>query len=55
MEDVEFATLDWVWWFNNYRLRGPIGHLPPAEDEELYYQRQEAQTEEAGLKENSLR
>ena len=55
VEDVEFATLEWVWWFNYHRLLGPIGHLPPAEYEELYYEHQEGQTEEAGLKENSLR
>jgi transposase InsO family protein len=55
VEDVEFATLEWVWWFNYHRLLGPIGHLPPAEYEELFYQRQEGQTEEAGLKEISLR
>jgi len=28
LEDVEFATLDWVDWFNNRRLREPIGHVP---------------------------
>ncbi len=55
VEDVEFATLEWVWWINYHRLLGPIGHLPPAEYEELYYQRQEGQTEEVGLKENCLR
>jgi putative transposase len=31
LEDVEFATLEWVWWFNYHRLFGPIGHVPPAE------------------------
>lgn len=36
LEDVEFATLEWVWWFNYHRLLGPIGHLPPAEYEEAY-------------------
>ena len=55
MEDVEFATLEWVWWFNYHRLLGPIGHVPPVEYEEAYYQSREAQTEEAGLKLNSLR
>ena len=30
-EAVEFATLDWVRWFNNRRLLGPIGYVPPAE------------------------
>jgi len=37
LEDVEFATLNWVWWFNNHRLLGPIGLIPPAEFEEQYY------------------
>jgi len=42
-EEVEFATLDWVDWFNNRRLLGPIGYIPPVEYEELYYaQRVEA-------------
>ena len=30
---VEMATLRWVDWFNNHRLFGPIGHIPPAEAE----------------------
>ena len=37
MEAVEFATLGWVDWFNNRRLLGPIGNIPPAEAEERYY------------------
>ncbi|MCR9247832.1 MAG: integrase core domain-containing protein, partial [bacterium] len=40
VEDVEFATLSWVDWFNNRRLLGPLGNLPPAEFEEAYYQQQ---------------
>ena len=55
VEDVEFATLEWVWWFNYHRLLGPIGHVPPVEYEEMYYQGQTGSTEEAELKENSLR
>ena len=39
-ETVEFATLDWVDWFNNKRLLGPIGDIPPAEAEANYYQQQ---------------
>jgi hypothetical protein len=31
MEDLELATLSRVWWFNNERLFGPIGHMPPIE------------------------
>jgi putative transposase len=34
---VEMATLRWVDWFNNHRLFGPIGYLPPAEAEANYY------------------
>jgi transposase InsO family protein len=36
-EAVEFATLEWVDWFNNRRLLSPIGYIPPAEAEERYY------------------
>ena len=41
MEAVEFATLEWVDWFNNRRLLEPIGNIPPAEAEERYYAMQE--------------
>ena len=34
---VEMATLRWVDWFNNHRLFGPIGHIPPAQAEANYY------------------
>jgi len=37
MDAVEYATLDWVNWFNNKRLLGPIGNIPPAEAEANYY------------------
>ena len=36
-EAVEFATLEWVDWFNNRRLLEPIGNIPPAEAEALFY------------------
>jgi putative transposase len=36
-EAVEYATLEWVDWFNNRRLLEPIGNIPPAEAEERYY------------------
>ena len=36
-EAVEMATLEWVDWFNNRRLLEPIGNIPPAEAEALYY------------------
>jgi putative transposase len=37
-ETVELATLTWVDWFNHRRLLGPIGNIPPAEAETIYYQ-----------------
>jgi putative transposase len=45
MEAVEFATLEWVDWYNNRRLLEPIGNMPPAEAEARYY----AQLEEPAL------
>ena len=38
LEAVEFATLDWVDWFNHRRLLEPIGYVPPAEYEARYYE-----------------
>jgi len=37
MEAVEFATLEWVDWYNNRRLLEPIGNMPPAKAEARYY------------------
>lgn len=42
-EAVEFATLEWVDWFNKRRLLEPIGNIPPAEAEERYYASLEGQ------------
>ena len=42
LEAVEFATLEWVDWFNNRRLLEPIGNIPPAEAEARYYAQLEA-------------
>lgn len=36
-EAVEYATLEWVDWFNNRRLLEPIGNIPPAEAEQRYH------------------
>jgi putative transposase len=41
MEAVEFATLEWVDWYNNRRLLEPIGNIPPAEAEARYYAAQQ--------------
>ena len=49
VEEVEFATPEWVDWLNNRRLLEPIGYVPPAELEQRYYAEQAAPTMEAGL------
>jgi transposase InsO family protein len=49
LEDVEFATLEWVDWFNNRQLLEPIGNIPPVECEQAYYQGLEAPAMVAGL------
>ena len=43
LEGVEFATLEWIDWFNNRRLFGPLGNIPPAEFEALYDGTRESQ------------
>jgi putative transposase len=41
LQAVEFATLEWVDWFNHRRLLEPIGNIPPAEAEARYYEQRE--------------
>ena len=47
IEEVEYATLEWVDWFNNKRLLEPIGNIPPAEFEQAYYEQSESRAEAA--------
>jgi transposase InsO family protein len=47
IDEVEYATLDWVDWFNNRRILEPIGNIPPAEYELMYYQQIEGSSEAA--------
>jgi putative transposase len=54
LDEVEYATLEWVDWFNHRRLLEPIGHIPPAELEAAYHQREDP-SRTAGLKDPSLR
>jgi putative transposase len=49
LEEVEFATLTWVDWFNHRRLLRSIGDVPPAEFEAMYYEAQEGSATGAGL------
>jgi len=43
IDAVEYATLQWVDWFNNRRLLEPIDDVPPAEFEQAYYDELERQ------------
>ena len=36
LDAVEWATLEWVEWYNHRRLLEPIGHIPPAEADARY-------------------
>ena len=45
IEDVEFATLTWVAWYNVHRLLEPLGYVPPAEFEQAFYDRKAAPAE----------
>jgi len=49
LEEVEFATLEWVAWYNVHRLLEPLGYVPPAEFEKAYHDRQTAPAELAAL------
>ena len=42
LDDLEYATLEWVDWFNNRRLFEAHGHIPPAEYEATYYRYRES-------------
>ena len=43
VDDVEYATAEWVDWFNHRRLYEYCGDIPPVEAEALYYARNQAQ------------
>jgi len=45
VEDVEFATLEWVAWYNTRRLLEPLGYVPPDEFERAFYRHQMDQAE----------
>ena len=49
LDDVEFATLTWVDWYNNRRLLEPLGYVPPAEFEDAYHHSQSTPAMVAGL------
>ena len=48
-DDIEYATLEWVAWFNTQRLLAPLGYVPPAEYEEQFYRDRAAHTAAVAL------
>ena len=54
-DEVEYATLEWVDWFNNRRLLEPIGDVPPAEFEKAYYAQLDGQARSVQLTRKGLR
>ena len=47
VDAVEYATLEWVDWFNNRRLLEPLGYVPPAEFEKAWYEANKGQAKAA--------
>jgi hypothetical protein len=54
-EAVDFATLEWVDWFNHRRLMRSIGYVPPAETEVHHYAMRDHPAMAAQLEPNGLR
>jgi transposase InsO family protein len=50
LEYVEFATLDWVHWYNTKRLMSSIGYVPHAEYDAAYYDEQSSGSSSQGLR-----
>ena len=49
LDDDEYATLEWVAWFNTCRLMEPLGYLPPAEYEAQFEPRDRTPATAGGL------
>jgi transposase InsO family protein len=49
VDEVEFAVLEWVGWYNNRRLLEPLGYMSPVDFENAYHQPQVTPVAEAGL------
>jgi putative transposase len=43
VDDLELATMSWVWWFNEIRLHSEIGYITPIEFENTHHRRMNAQ------------
>lgn len=50
VEELELATLTWVYWHNHERLHGYLGDVPPAEYENTIYADETTSNQLAGIK-----
>ena len=51
LEDVEFANMTWVAWFNTQRLLEPLDYVPSAVYEEQFYRAQAIEVTAGALNE----
>jgi putative transposase len=49
VDELELATLSWVHWFNEHRLHGRCGDVPPAEYEAAFYAAQQPDHDVVGI------
>ena len=49
VDELELATLAWVHWFNEQRLHGHCGDVPPAEYEAAFYAAKESDPAGVGI------
>ena len=42
IDDVEYATMEWVDWYNGRRLHSQLNYIPPDEYETTYYAQTQA-------------
>src|SRR3954453_21944086 len=49
VDDIEYATMEWVDWYNHRRLHSALGYIPPVEFEATYYAQPAAQLGNSAL------
>lgn len=49
VDHLELATLSWVHWFNETRIHGHCGDVPPAEFEVAFYAAQQTNQPVVGI------
>ena len=54
VDEVEFATFEYIDWFNHRRLHSEVGNVPPVEAENLFYNQQPTTNKGTNTKVRSL-